>query len=209
LILEDADGYTTPENVRERLERELEISGCNAKTREQREKFAKEREIMRIHRMFKGGKDFDGIARLTGLSVAFIMGVLKIPDVAPSYEDLDRQKERREIRNADGYIEELERESEIWHGTFPEPESEQEPLGHEYAPTPPPEPSPKPRESRLSRPEEAPRGNVPPAHERRSLEDEHPLECDCLECSDPAPRYASPARTLAKDERHNYVSLVT
>ncbi len=197
LILEDSDGYTTPENVRERLERELEDSGCNEKTRQQREKFAKEREIMLIHRMHTGGADFDRIARLTGRSVAEIMDILKIPDLAPSYDDLDRLKERREIKNADGYIEELERASELWPDTFPEPENEQEPLGHEYAPTPPPTPPPEPRESRLSRPEEAPRGNVP--------EDEHPLECDCLECSVPAPRYA---RIKAKAERHDYASLV-
>ncbi len=79
----------------------------------------------------------------------------------------------------------------------------------EYAPTPPTPPTsptlPEPRESRLSRPEEAPRGNVPPAYESR----EHPLECDCLECSFPAILYARPAWTLAKDEHHDYVSLVT
>ncbi len=216
LILEVEGGYTTPENVRERLEWELEESGCNKKKRRQEEKNAKEREISSIHRMRKAGADFDRIAAETGRGVAFVMDVLKIPDVAPSYEDLDRLKERREIRNADGYIEELERPSELWTDTFPEPESEQEPLGHEYAPTPPPtppptpspspspppEPSQEPRESRLSRPEEAPRGNVP--------EDEHPLECDCLECSIPAIRYARAShRTLVKAEHHDYASLVT
>jgi primase-polymerase (primpol)-like protein len=210
LILEDSDGYTTPENVPERLEWELEDSGCNKKKRQQEEKNAKEREIMHIHCMRKAGADFDRIAAETGRSVAFIMDVLKIPDIAPSYDDLDRLRERREIRDADGYIEELERPSELWRDTFPEPESEQEPLGHEYAPTPPPEPSQEPRESRLSRPEEAPRGNVPPARESRSLEDEHPLECDCLECSFPAIRYAGASHlTLAKDEHHDYASLVT
>ncbi len=89
------DSYTIPENVRGRLERELEISGCNEKTRQQRDKNAKEREPMHIHRMFKGGKDFDGIARLPGRSVAEILDVLKIADVAPSSDDLDRLKERR------------------------------------------------------------------------------------------------------------------
>jgi hypothetical protein len=76
----------------------------------------------------------------------------------------------------------------------------------EYVPTPPtsptpPEPSQEPRESRLSRPEEAPRVNVP--------EDEHPLDCDCLECSFPAILYARPAWTPAKAEHHDYASLVT
>lgn len=198
LILEDSGGYTTPENVRERLERELEISGCDEKKRQDEEKNAKDREISLIHRMRKAGADFDRIAAQVNRSVAFIMDVLKIPDLAPSYDDLDSLRERREIRNADGYIEELERASELWSDTFPEPESEQEPLGHEYAPAPPP---PEPRESRLRRSEEAPRGNVPPARasESRSLEDEHPLECDCLECSFPAIRFA----------RHDYASLVT
>jgi hypothetical protein len=211
LILETGDGYTTPEDVRDRLERELEDSGCNEKKRQQREKFAKEREIMLIHRMRKAGADYDRIAAQVNRSVAFVMDVLKIPDIAPSYEDLDRLKERREIRNADGYIEELERASELWPDTFPEPESEQEPLGHEYAPAPlPPEPSQELRESRLSRSEETPRGNVLPARESRSLEDEHPLECDCLECSFPAIRYAGASHlTLAKDEHHDYASLVT
>jgi hypothetical protein len=201
LILEVEGGYTTPENVEERLDEELEDSGCDAKTRQDEEKNAKDREISLIHRMRKAGADFDRIARLTGRSVAFVMDILKIPDLAPSYDDLDRLKERREIRNADGYIEELERASELWPDTFPEPENEQEPLGHEYAPPPPPTLPPEPRESRLSRPEEAPRGNVPPAYESRPEEDEHPLECDCLECSFPAMRYASPAR-------HDYASLV-
>jgi primase-polymerase (primpol)-like protein len=215
LILEDSDGYTTPENVPERLEWELEDSGCNKKKRQQEEKNAKEREIMHIHRMRKAGADFDRIARLTGRSVAFVMDVLKIPDVAPSYDDLDRLKERREIRDANGYIEELERASELWRDTFPEPESEQEPLGHEYAPTLPPEPSQEPRESRLSSSGEVPRGHVTKCvglyggeRIRRSWEEgqDHPLECDCLECSIPALRYA---RTLVKDERHDYASLVT
>jgi hypothetical protein len=201
LILEDSGGYTTPEDVEELLDQELEISGCDEKTRQQEEKNAKEREIMHIHRMRKAGADFDRIASRTGRSVAFVMDVLKIPDLAPSYEELDMLKERREIRNADGYIEELERPSELWTDTFPEPDGDQEPLGHEYAGASPPEPSSEPRESRLSRPEETPRGNVPPARasEGRSLEDEHPLECDCLECSFPAIRYA----------RHDYASLVT
>jgi hypothetical protein len=200
LILEVEGGYTTPENIEECLDEEFEISGCNAKTRMQKEKNAKEREISSIHRMRKAGADFDRIAAETGRGVAFVMDVLKIPDVAPSYEDLDRLKERREIRNADGFIEELERPSEVWRDTYPEPENEQEPLGHEYAPTP--TPSQEPRESRVSSSGEVSKGHVPPAYESRSEEDEHPLFCDCLECSFPAMRYASPAR-------HDYASLVT
>ncbi len=35
---------------------------------------------------------------------------------------------------------------------------------------------------------------------------DHPLGCDCLECSFPAIRYA---RIKAKDQRHDYASLVT
>ncbi len=104
LILEVEGGYTTPENVEECLDEEFEISGCNAKTRQQEEENAKDREISLIHRMRKAGADFDRIASMTGRSVAEIMDVLKIPDAAPSYEELDRLKERREIRNADGYI---------------------------------------------------------------------------------------------------------
>jgi hypothetical protein len=206
LILEVEGGYTTPDNVEECLDEELEISGCNAKRRMQKERYAKDREIRYIHRMRKTGADFDVIAAQVNRSVAFVMDILKIPDIAPSYEELDILKEQREIRDADGYIEELERASEIWRDTFPEPESEQEPLGHEYAPTPPPTLPQEPRESRLSRPEEAPRGNVPPAYESRPEEDEHPIGCDCIECLFPAPRYAT---VRAKDEHHDYASLVT
>jgi hypothetical protein len=204
LILEVEGGYTTPENVKERLDRELEDSGCNAKTRMQKEKNAKEREISSIHRMRKAGADFDRIARLTGRSVAFVMDVLKVADIAPSYEDLDRLKEGREIRNADGSIEDLQKADGF--GYFPDPKSREPRLSStaevskaEVSKAEPlSEPSQEPRESRLSSSGEVSKGNVP--------EDKHPLFCDCLECSIPALRFAW---TPAKDERHDYASLVT
>ncbi len=199
LILEDSSGYTTPEDVPERLDRELEDSGSNAKTRMQKEKNAKDREISSIHRMRKAGADYDRIAAETGRSVAFIMDILKPPDEAPTYDDLDRLKEDREIRNADGYIGDVQKADGF--GYFPNPKSREPRLSStaevSKAEVSKAEPSQEPRESRLSRSEEAPRGNVP--------EDKHPLFCDCLKCSIPAPRYA---RIKAKDERHDYASLV-
>jgi hypothetical protein len=194
LILEVEGGYTTPDNVEEIADEELEISGSNAKTRMQEEKHTKEREISSIHHMRKAGADFDVIAARTGRSVAEIMDILKPPDVAPSYEDLDRLKERRQIRNADGSIEDLQKADGF--GYFSDPKSREPRLSStaEVSKAEPlSEPSQEPRESRLSRSEEAPRGDVP--------EEKHPLGCDCLACSFPAIRYASPAR-------HDYASLV-
>ncbi len=211
LILEVEGGYTTPEDIEQRLEQELEDSGSNTKTRMQEEKNAREREIRDIQCMHKAGADYDDIAELTGRTPAEIMAILKAPDTSLTEEEMARRKEWRDIVDADGDVNELEKADEfgcfsdpespqqrLGHDYAPQPQSSQEPLGHEYAPTPPPEPSQEPRESRLSRPEEA-------AHERQ----EHPLGCDCLECSAPATRYARPTRIKAKDERHRYVSLVT
>jgi hypothetical protein len=188
LILEVEGGYTTPPDVEERVERELEISGCNKKKRRQEEKDAKDREIMHIHCMRKAGADFDVIAAETGRSVAFVMDVLKPPDEAPSYEDLDRLKEGREIRNADGYIGDLQKADGF--GYFPDPKSRESRLSStaEVSKAEPlSEPSQEPRESRLSPSGEVSKGNVP--------EDKHPLGCDCLGCSITVPRYARPART--------------
>jgi hypothetical protein len=188
LILEVEGGYTTPENVRERLEWELEESGCNKKKRQDEEKNAKDREISSIHRMRKAGAGFDRIAAETGRSVAFVMDVLKVADIAPSYEELDMLKEQREIRNADGYIGDLQKADGF--GYFPNPKSREPRLSStaEVSKAEPlSEPSQEPRESRLSSSGEVSKGNVP--------EDKHPLGCDCLGCSITVPRYARPART--------------
>jgi hypothetical protein len=188
LILEVEGGYTTPDNVEEIADEELEISGSNAKTRMQKEKNAKEREISSIHLMRKDGADFDRIAAETGRSVAEIMDILKPPDEAPTYEDLDRQKEQREIRNADGYIGDLQKADGF--GYFPNPKSREPRListAEVSKAEPLSEPSQEPRESRLSSSGEVSKGNVP--------EDKHPLGCDCLGCSITVPRYARPART--------------
>jgi primase-polymerase (primpol)-like protein len=138
LILEVEGGYTTPEDVPERLDRELEDSGCNEKKRRQEEENAKDREISFIHRMRKAGADYDHIAAETGRSVAEIMDILKPPDEAPTYDDLDILKGRREIRNADGYIEDVQKADGF--GYFPNPKS---------------------REPRLSSTAEVSKGNVP------------------------------------------------
>ncbi len=175
LILEDSGGYVTPDNVEVCLDEELEDSGSNAKTRMQKEKNAKDQEISFIHRMRKVGAEYDHIAELTGRSVAEIMDILKPPDEAPSYEDLDRLKEDREIRNADGYIGDLQKADEF--GYFPDQKS---------------------REPRLISSEEVSKGDVP--------EDKHPIGCDCIECLFPYIRFA---QTVAKDEHHDYASLVT
>jgi hypothetical protein len=209
LILEVEGGYTTPPDVEERVEWELEISGCNKKKRQDEEKHAKEREISFIHRMRKTGADFDRIAELTGRPVSEIMDILKPPDEAPTYEELDRLKEDREIRDADGYIGDLQKANEF--GYFPDPESREPhlsstaevskgkkpPQARKASQEASPEPSQEPRESRLSSSGEVSKGNVP--------EDEHPIGCDCIECLFPAPRYAT---VRAKDEHHDYVSVV-
>jgi hypothetical protein len=201
LILEVEGGYTTPPDVEERVERELEESGCNKKKRQDEEKNAKDREISSIHRMRKTGADFDVIAAETGRSVAEIMDILKPPDEAPSYEDLDRLKECRQIRNADGYIGDLQKADGF--GYFPNPKSREPRLSSTAEVSkaevskaePSQEPSQEPRGARLSSSGEVSKGNVP--------EDKHPLECDCLECSIPALRYARAShRTL------DYASLV-
>ncbi len=206
LVLEVGDGYVTPEDVQERLEQELEDSGCNEKKRIQTAIIAREREIRDIQCMHKAGADYDDIAAETGRTPAEIMAILKAPDTSLTEEEMARRKEWRDIVNADGDVNELEKEDEF--GYFPDPESREPRLSSSGKVSKGNLPQ-EPRESRVSRPEEVSKGNVPQEHESQSLEDEHPLGCDCLGCSAPATRYASPARIKAKDERHGYVSLVT
>ncbi len=140
LILEVEGGYTTPDNVRECLDQELEDSGCNAKTRMQEEKITREREIKHIHRMHRAGADYDDIAAETGRSVAEIMDILKTPDTDPTEEEMAELREWREIVNAVGDVNELEKEDEF--GYFPDPES---------------------REPRLSSSAQVSKGNLPQA----------------------------------------------
>jgi hypothetical protein len=125
LIVERGDGYATPADVRDRLERELEVSGCNDRARLQREKHDRQRRIRRVWRLHKRGLDFDAISHRTGVPVAEILDILKVPEYAPGWEDLDAMREQREIKDADGYISELQPEHPVFEGEFVDPDAEQ------------------------------------------------------------------------------------
>jgi hypothetical protein len=125
LIEAVGDGYATPPDVGDRLERELEVSGCNERARLQRQRHERQRRIRTVWRLSTAGVDFDGISYRTGIPQAEIMGILKVPDHAPGWEDLDAMRERHEIRNADGYISELQREHPVFKGAFVDPAAEQ------------------------------------------------------------------------------------
>jgi hypothetical protein len=128
LIEEREGGYATPDDVHERLERELEASGCNARAWLQREKHDRQRRIRRVWRLHKRGVDFDGIAYRTGVPVAEILDILKVPERAPDWEELDAMREQRQIANADGYISELQPEHPVFAGEFVDSEAEQQAL---------------------------------------------------------------------------------
>jgi primase-polymerase (primpol)-like protein len=197
LILEVEGGYTTPDNVEECLEWELKESGCNAKRRMQKERNAKDQEISFIHRMRKVGAEYDRIAAETGRSVAEIMEILKIPDIAPSYEELDRQKKSRQIRNADGYIGDLQKADRF--GYFPNPESRESRLSSTAEVSKAKPPHEEPRESTPSAVAKVPKGNVHPpqpppdpvadAHKtvadaHKTVADAHDGNCLCEDCTD-------------------------
>jgi hypothetical protein len=116
LVVEVECGYTTPEDVAERVARETRASGCEAKEREQRRKFKDISDAHRAEILALRGVAPDGIAADVGRSVEWVLNVIRPPDRAPTVEEM---RERRAVHRPDGEIRQLEKAVPEWTPSSP------------------------------------------------------------------------------------------
>jgi putative DNA primase/helicase len=77
LLKPEQDGYVTPADIEERLERELEESGCKDASELQRQRYERERLVQRVRLLAKDGYTPEKIATETDLDKGTVVELLK------------------------------------------------------------------------------------------------------------------------------------